>query len=120
MYKAKVYWERLNLIRKEKFDLILPGAMRDNGVDMWIHVIREGNPDPLAVDLGGDIGYFIFTDREQERVERAVLGGDEGILEQLEVYDIVNLVLKQWDLNNHYLNPKYQSEAYLWKITKTV
>ncbi len=89
MYKAKVYWERLNLIRKEKFDLILPGAMRDNGIDMWIHAIREGNFDPLAVDLGGDIGYFIFTDRGQERIERAVLGGDEGILEQLDVYDIL-------------------------------
>ncbi len=88
MYKAKEYWERLNLIRKEKFDLILPEAMRENGIDMWIHVIREGNPDPLAVDLGGDIGFFVFTDREQERIERAVLGGDEGILEQLDVYDL--------------------------------
>ncbi len=28
--------------RNEKLDLILPGAMRDNNVDMWIHVSRSG------------------------------------------------------------------------------
>ena len=60
--------------------------MRDNGVDMWMHVIRDGNPDPLALDLGtpldlrGTTSYFIFTDRSGDRIERAVLGGhDEGI-----------------------------------------
>ena len=57
---AKTRYEILNLIRKEKFDKILPGAMRDNGIDMWIHVMREGNPDPLSLDLGGCFGYFIF------------------------------------------------------------
>ncbi|MCY4596362.1 MAG: hypothetical protein OXC19_16375, partial [Bryobacterales bacterium] len=30
--------EVMRLLRREKLDLILPGAMRDNGVDMWIHV----------------------------------------------------------------------------------
>ena len=30
--------EVLRLIRNQKLDLILPGAMRDNNVDMWIHV----------------------------------------------------------------------------------
>ena len=59
---AKARYEILKLIRKDKFDLILPGALRDNGFDMWIHVIRDGIPDPLALDLGGTAGYFVFTD----------------------------------------------------------
>ena len=29
--------EVLRMIRAEKLDMILPSAMRDNGVDMWIH-----------------------------------------------------------------------------------
>ena len=70
---AKSGAEILHLIRQEKFDLILPGAMRDNGVDMWIHVIRIGNPDPMALHFGGVTGYIIFTDRGGERIERAVL-----------------------------------------------
>ena len=63
MGKAKSQWEKLNLIRREKFDLILPKVMRENKIDMWIHVMQESNPDALTVDLGGDHGYFIFTDR---------------------------------------------------------
>jgi len=70
---AKAGAEILHLIRKEKFDLILPGAMRDNGVDMWIHAIRIGNPDPMAIHFGGVTGYIIFTDRGGDRIERAVL-----------------------------------------------
>ncbi|NHJ49007.1 MAG: aminopeptidase P family protein [Asgard group archaeon] len=88
MIDARTRWETLNLIRKEKFRLILPIAMRENSIDMWIHVIREGNPDPLTLDLGGDRGYFIFTDRGDERIERAVFGGDEEILQLAGVYDI--------------------------------
>ena len=40
-------------IRRDKFDHVLPQAMRDNGVDMWIHVIRDRNPDGLASEMGG-------------------------------------------------------------------
>ncbi|MCE7745255.1 MAG: hypothetical protein GPJ52_09000 [Candidatus Heimdallarchaeota archaeon] len=60
MKDARTRWERLNLIRKEKFRIILPIAMRENEIDMWIHVMREGNPDPLTIDLGGDNGYFVL------------------------------------------------------------
>jgi len=88
MKDARTRWERLNLIRKEKFRIILPIAMRENEIDMWIHVIREGNPDPLTIDLGGDNGYFVFTDRGEDRIERAVFGGDEEMLRLTGVYDI--------------------------------
>ena len=43
--------EVLRLIRNEKLDLILPGAMRDKNVEMWIHVTRPGDPDPIAQKL---------------------------------------------------------------------
>ncbi|MHA1199052.1 MAG: M24 family metallopeptidase [Candidatus Heimdallarchaeaceae archaeon] len=88
MKDARTRWETLNQIRKEKFDIILPIAMRENSIEMWIHVMREGNPDPLNIDLGGDSGYFIFTDRGSDRIERAVLGGYEEDLQEIEVYDI--------------------------------
>jgi len=86
--EARARWEMLNLIRREKFDIILPEAMRENRIDMWIHVMREGNPDPLALDLGGRYGIFIFTDRGGDRIERAVLGGSEYALRRSGVYDI--------------------------------
>jgi Xaa-Pro aminopeptidase len=67
-------------IRREKFDLILPEAMRENGIDMWITVVREGLYDPLFVDFGGGYvsgwGYYVFTDRGGDRIERAALGID--------------------------------------------
>jgi len=88
MGKARSRWEQLNLIRREKFNLILPRVMRENKIDMWIHVMKEGNPDALELDLGGNHGYFIFTDRGEDRIERAVLGGYEDTLQQINVYDI--------------------------------
>ena len=64
-----------NQIRREKFNLVLPEVMRKNNVDMWIHVMREAIPDPFgAEDLGSTSGVFVFTDRGEDRIERAVLG----------------------------------------------
>ncbi len=65
--------EFMNLIRLEKFRVILPQAMRDNKIDMWIHVKR--GEDPLSFELGRNPGVFIFTDRGGDRIERAILGG---------------------------------------------
>lgn len=72
--EAKARHEHLNMIRSEKLNLIMPGAMRDNDVDMLIHVIRRGDPDAFAVDFGVTMGYVIFTDRGGDRVERVVAG----------------------------------------------
>ena len=69
--------EILQQIRNEKLNLILPGAMRDNNVDMWIHVTRNGDPDPLAYEFGETAGYLIFTDRG-DRIERAMFAGVFG------------------------------------------
>ena len=61
-------------IRRDKFDIILPQVMREHKIDMWIHVMREGNIDPMYDELGGNNGVFVFTDRGGDRVERAVIG----------------------------------------------
>ncbi len=67
--------EMKNQIRRDKFDLILPQVMKDNNIDMWIHIIREAISDPFgAEDLGSASGVFIFTDRGGDRIERAILG----------------------------------------------
>ena len=71
-----------NQIRREKFDLIVPNAMRKNNIDMWIHVMRDGLSDLDmhendlfgAEDLGSSSGVFVFTDRGGDRIERAVIG----------------------------------------------
>jgi len=91
--EAKRRWEFMNQIRREKFDLVLPEVMRENQVDMWITVGREGYDEPLATDLGdaymGDIGYFVFTDRGGDRIERAALEVSDYLLEENGAYDIV-------------------------------
>jgi hypothetical protein len=99
-----------NQIRREKFDLVLPMAMRKNNVDMWIHVMRESIParfdyddDPFgAEDLGSSSGVFVFTDRGGDRIERAVLGRrwgptqrgwgetDYKLVEECGAYDIIH------------------------------
>jgi len=85
--EARARDEMMRLIRKEKFDLVLPGAMRDNNIDMWIHVMQSGRTDPMVLDLGGQpvwqttadtwatVAFFVFTDRGGDRIERAILGG---------------------------------------------
>ena len=70
--------EVLRLLRREKLDLILPGAMRDNNVDMWIHVTRHGDPDPLAHYFGNTYGYLVFTDLG-DRIERAAFGSGGSV-----------------------------------------
>ena len=88
--EARRRWERMCQIRAEKFDLVLPKAMHDNDLDMWIVVMREGLLDPMWEALGrgyvGDWAFYVFTDRG-ERAERAALGVGGYMLEQCGVYD---------------------------------
>jgi len=99
-----------NQIRREKFDLVMPEAMRKNDVDMWIHVMRDVindlnvAEDDLfgAEDLGCTSGLFVFTDGGGDRIERAVIGRRWGatqrqrredqshLIEELGIYDIIH------------------------------
>ncbi len=91
--EARRRWEMMAQIRRDKFDYVLPEVMRENGIDMWITVMREGLHDPLYEDLGrgyvGGIGYYVFTDRGESRIERAALGISGYLLEENGAYDIV-------------------------------
>ena len=91
--EARRRWERLCQIREEKFDRILPEVMRENQIDMWIVAQKEGHNDPMYELLGrgytGSIGYYVFSDRGGDRIERAALGITGGMLEQCRVYDII-------------------------------
>ncbi len=92
--EARRRWEIQRQIRLDKFDQVLPKAMRAHGIDMWIVAMRENHWDPLYDDLGRGyatgVGYYIFTDRGGDRVERAALGVDGPLLEQSGAYDILN------------------------------
>lgn len=89
--EAQRRWEMMNQIRQDKFDLVLPEVMRENGVEMWITVNREGYNDPLTEDFGkgysGDWGYYIFTDRGGDRIERVALGIGTHLIEENGAYD---------------------------------
>lgn len=92
-----------NQIRRDKFDTLLPQIMRERGVDMWIHVVREAIPDSFgAHELGSTSGVFVFTDRGGARIERAILGRRWGAeqrarvateyadpMEAMDAYDII-------------------------------
>ena len=89
--EAKARWETMNLIRQEKLDIILPQAMRENNIDMWIIVNRYGRFDPLSRELGGVgasdkwhqgkfLAYLVFTDRGGDKIERATMRDVTGVL----------------------------------------
>jgi Xaa-Pro aminopeptidase len=91
---AQQRWEKLCEIRQAKFDRVLPSAMRENHIDMWIVAVKEGHDDPMAAMLGeGEPGaagpnLYIFTDRGPPRIERAVLGLSAPLLEDCPSYDL--------------------------------
>ncbi len=95
-------WRKMNQIRQDKFDLVLPEVMRENKIDMWIVTNREGSFDPLYKDLGegyvGSTGYYVFTDRGEGRIERAALGISGYLLEEGNTYDYFgsDLELKEY------------------------
>jgi Xaa-Pro aminopeptidase len=90
--EARRRWELQRQIRLDKFDQILPLAMRHAKIDMWIVAVKENHTDPLWEDLGRGyvtgIGYYVFTDRGGARIERAALGPGGYLIEQSGAYDV--------------------------------
>jgi Xaa-Pro aminopeptidase len=91
--EARRRWEMERQIRLDKFEQVLPRAMRDNGIDMWIVAVKENHYDPLWRDLGRGyvtgIGYYVFTDRGADRIERAALGPGGYLLAESGAYDTI-------------------------------
>jgi Xaa-Pro aminopeptidase len=90
--EARRRWEIQRQIRLDKFEYVLPVAMRTHGIDMWIVAVKENHYDPLWEDLGcgyiSGIGYYVFTDRGGDRIERAALGPGGYLIDQSGAYDI--------------------------------
>ncbi|MDC0008185.1 M24 family metallopeptidase [bacterium] len=84
-------WRKLNQVRADKFDLVLPEVMRENNIGMWIVTNREGNLDPLYTDMGegyvGGNAYYIFTDTGKNHIERATLGVGGYLLKEGDTYN---------------------------------
>jgi len=89
--EARRRWEMERQIRLDKFEQVLPRAMRDNGIDMWIVAVKENHYDPLWKDLGRGyvtgVGYYMFTDRGGDRIERIALGPSGSLLNESGAYD---------------------------------
>jgi len=89
--EARRRWEMERQIRLDKFEQVLPKAMRENDIDMWIVAVKENHTDPLWNDLGRGyvtgIGYYVFTDRGGDRIERLALGPSGYLLAESGAYD---------------------------------
>ncbi|MCC7034434.1 MAG: M24 family metallopeptidase [Acidobacteria bacterium] len=89
--EARRRWEMQRQIRLDKFEQVLPRAMRDNRIDMWIVAVKENHYDPLWNDLGrgyiSGLGYYVFSDRGGDRIERIALGPSGYMIEQSGAYD---------------------------------
>lgn len=100
--EARRRWEMERQIRLDKFEQVLPRAMRDNKIDMWIVAVKENHYDPLWKDLGRGYvtgsGYYLFTDRGGDRIERIALGPSGYLLEQSGAYDQVVAASRLADL----------------------
>jgi Xaa-Pro aminopeptidase len=89
--EARRRWELERQIRLDKYEQVLPRAMWDNGIDMWIVAVKENHYDPLWRDLGrgyiSGIGYYVFADRGGDRIERLALGPSGYLIDQSGAYD---------------------------------
>ena len=90
-YEVYYDWELSCTARKDKFDFILPKVMRRHNIDMWIIIDKGHGAEPLYRDFGPATSYgngiIIFTDRGGDRIERVVLGGEGGMIEDCGAYD---------------------------------
>ena len=84
-------WEASCMIRHDKFDYVLPGAMRRNDIDMWIVTDRGRGTQPMTRDFGistvNGQSFFLFIDRGGDRIERIQLGRENDLAAECGAYD---------------------------------
>ena len=90
-YNVYFDWQLSCSTRKDKFDFILPKAMRRHGIDMWIIVDKGRGAEPMTQDFGPETSYgngiIVFTDKGAGRIERVVFGGEGGMIDECGAYD---------------------------------
>ncbi|MGI9205108.1 MAG: M24 family metallopeptidase [Woeseiaceae bacterium] len=78
---SKERFEIQKAVISDKLGKSLLPAMRNQGIDMWIVLDRENNPDPLHVELGGGFSgvraAFIFFDNGSNMPEKIYYGSHE-------------------------------------------
>ena len=88
---ARSRWEISCNIRKDKFDFVLPKAMRANNIDMWIVIDRGRGTQPMTLDFAistvNGQGFFVFINHGAGRIERFQLGGETDLAEECGAYD---------------------------------
>lgn len=65
-------------IRRERIARLLPAAMREADVDVWVTYLRENANDPLAAHLGGENAgapSAVIVRRDGDRVRTVMLSG---------------------------------------------
>ena len=55
------YAEENAEIRRDKFDVVLPQVMKERGIDLWIHVMRESIPDSFGADALGEQALSVLN-----------------------------------------------------------
>ncbi len=84
-------WEISCMIRNDKFDYVLPNAMRRNNIDMWIVIDHGRGMEPMMLDFGIETAYgqgiFVFYDNGGGRIERYSLGGRSDLAQMCGAYD---------------------------------
>jgi Xaa-Pro aminopeptidase len=83
-HRILTHREQAPLVRgwiEKRFDRLLPGLMRREGIDMWIVVSREYNDDPVFRSMAPLTTYssrrrtiLVFFDRADKGVERLSIG----------------------------------------------
>lgn len=68
---------RKEIVAEKLAEALLP-AMRNHGIDMWLVLDRENNPDPLHDEIGGGFSgvraAFIFFDDGSDTPEKLYIG----------------------------------------------
>jgi Xaa-Pro aminopeptidase len=78
---ARERFELQKALIEDKLDRALLPAMRAHGIDLWLVLDREYNPDPLQVELGG-LGTgvraaYLFYDNGSDTPEKLYFGSHE-------------------------------------------
>ena len=114
----KSLWENSCMIRKDKFDYVLPKAMRRNNIDMWIVIDHGRGTDPMMLDFGIGTayghGFYVFYDGGGDRIERLSLGGP-GTADLIDICGAYDKIKGKADLRSivHERDPKRIALNYL-------
>ena len=74
----KTDWSMACKIRSDKFDYVLPGAMRDNDIDMWIVIDKGRGTEPMARDFTSPSSNGIRSVRVHGQGRRPHRAGGAG------------------------------------------